>query len=151
MCQSPSRSGTRVLTLPTDRLEGSPILLDSSALLALCLDEPGADVVANAMSGSPMVAMTTANITECVSRLLRKGWDSRAVERFLGSLELAVVREELSLGLLAGELHARTRHIGLSTGDALCLAAAARDGYPVLTGDRVWATLDLGIPVVLIR
>jgi len=140
-----------VPTPPTEGLGCSPILLDSSALLALCLDEPGANVVASAMQDAPMVAMTAANIAECTSRLIRKGWEPRAVERFLASMELTVVREELSLGLLAGELHARTRHIGLSTGDALCLAAAARDGCPVLTADRVWATLDLGIPVVLIR
>jgi len=140
-----------VPTLPTEGLGGSPILLDSSALLALCLDEPGADDVASAMQDAPMVAMTTANIAECSSRLVQKGWEPRAVERFIASMELTVVREELSLGLLAGELHARTRQIGLSTGDALCLAAAARDGCPVLTADRMWATLDLGIQVVLIR
>jgi PIN domain nuclease of toxin-antitoxin system len=136
---------------PTESFAGGPILLDSSALLALCLDEPGAEVVAGAISSSPMVAMTAANIAEFTSRLLRKGWEPRAVEQFIASLEITVVREEMSLGLLAGELHGRTRHMGLSTGDALCLAAAAREGWPVLTADRAWATLDLGIPVVLIR
>ena len=136
---------------PTESFAGGPILLDSSALLALCLDEPGAEVVASAISGSPMVAMTAANIAECTSRLLRKGWEPRAVERFLASLEITVVREEMALGLLAGELHARTRGTGLSTGDAVCLAAAVREEWPVFTSDRAWATLDLGIPVILIR
>jgi PIN domain nuclease of toxin-antitoxin system len=35
--------------------------------------------------------------------------------------------------------------------DAFCLALAKDRGWPVLTTDRVWKTLDLGVEVTLIR
>jgi PIN domain nuclease of toxin-antitoxin system len=44
-----------------------------------------------------------------------------------------------------------TRHAGLSLGDRACLALGEGLGYPVITADRVWASLDLGIEVVVIR
>jgi PIN domain nuclease of toxin-antitoxin system len=40
---------------------------------------------------------------------------------------------------------------GLSLADRACLALAKQRGLPVLTADRIWQTLDLGVAVVLIR
>ena len=40
---------------------------------------------------------------------------------------------------------------GLSLGDRACLALALRLGYGVLTADRQWANLDLGLEIIMIR
>ena len=135
----------------TEALDIGPIMLDSSALLALCLNESGADSVERAIGASTQVFMTTANLAESTSRLLRMQWTVHEVETAIRDLDIQVVRDELALALLAGELHARTRHCGLSMGDALCLAAALREAWPVFTADRAWSTLELEIPVVVIR
>lgn len=128
-----------------------PILLDSSALLALCLHEPGGDQVERAVGASSHAYMTVTNVAESTSRLMCMGWTVPEVESAMTDLEIMVLPEDRSHGILAGELHARTRGTGLSTGDAVCLAAAVREEWPVFTSDRAWATLDLGIPVILIR
>jgi ribonuclease VapC len=39
----------------------------------------------------------------------------------------------------------------LSLADRACLALASRLGVPALTADRIWATLQLGIEVQIIR
>jgi len=41
--------------------------------------------------------------------------------------------------------------VGLSLGDRACLALALREQAPVLTGDRAWSKVDVGVEVVLIR
>ena len=103
------------------------------------------------MIAATVVHMTATNIAECTSQLLRRGWEVETIERVFADLEITVVHEELPYGILAGELHARTGHTGLSTGDALCLAAAVRDHLAVFTADRAWDTLDLGVPIIVIR
>jgi len=44
-----------------------------------------------------------------------------------------------------------TRSAGLSLADRACLALALRLGYGVLTADRQWSNLDIGLEVKLIR
>ena len=40
---------------------------------------------------------------------------------------------------------------GLSLGDRACIATAKHFGLPVIIADKVWARLDLGVEVRLIR
>ncbi|MBU6367657.1 MAG: type II toxin-antitoxin system VapC family toxin [Gemmatimonadetes bacterium] len=126
------------------------VLLDSSALLAFCLDEVGSDAVARALEEA-IPLMTATNVAECVSKLVQRGWHPDEVEALLRELDVTVITEDLALGVLAGEVHARTRAHGVSIGDARCLAAALRDQVPVLTADRAWGALDLGIAVEVVR
>jgi ribonuclease VapC len=44
-----------------------------------------------------------------------------------------------------------TRTHGLSICDRACLALAERLALPVVTADREWVSLDLGVTVTLIR
>jgi PIN domain nuclease of toxin-antitoxin system len=48
-------------------------------------------------------------------------------------------------------LRRQTRDHGLSLGDRACLALAVSLGLPVMTADRAWMALDLGIEVIVIR
>ena len=44
-----------------------------------------------------------------------------------------------------------TSKFGLSLGDRACLALALRLDLPVMTADRVWGKLQMGVEVQLIR
>ena len=50
-----------------------------------------------------------------------------------------------------GLLRVPTGHLGLSLADRACLALGQRLNLPVYTADRVWAQLQLSIPIHLIR
>jgi ribonuclease VapC len=95
--------------------------------------------------------MSAANYAEVISKLIDSGAtaaDAVAATRDL-SIEIAPLDAETAAD--AGGLRAVTGSRGLSLGDRACLALARREGLPVLTADRAWAGLDIGVEVVLIR
>jgi PIN domain nuclease of toxin-antitoxin system len=52
--------------------------------------------------------------------------------------------------VVVGELRSRTSRFGLSLGDGACLATGLIDGGQVVTLDRMWAEIDLDVPVVVL-
>lgn len=52
---------------------------------------------------------------------------------------------------IAGNLWKQTKELGLSLGDRACLALAQHLELPVLTADKIWQQLDIGVSIQLIR
>ena len=121
---------------------------DSSALLAIILGEPGADV-ANANIANAMVC--SVNLAEIFSRAEEKGIPVVKTERFLMGKEVQFVDFDADLARVVGVIRAKTRSRGLSIGDRACIALALRERATAVTADRVWAELDLPCKVELIR
>jgi ribonuclease VapC len=67
----------------------------------------------------------------------------------LQELGISVVPFDASDAQLAAELWPRARSLSLA--DRACLALGMRLNAPVLTADRAWADLDIGVNVRLIR
>jgi ribonuclease VapC len=127
----------------------SPVL-DASAVLALINREPGHDHVAALLSGA---VVSTVNWAEIVQKLAQHGHpDPTSVAEGIRSLGVRVEPFTPADAVRAGLLWSKTRHAGLSFGDRACLAVTQRvpEGEAI-TADRAWATLDLAIPVRLIR
>jgi len=126
------------------------VALDASALLALLLNEPGADVVAETLTDA---GMSSVNYAEVVSHFIHLGMPAAQVSAMLRPLPVAVIDADMSLATVAGELRAATAEAGLSLGDRFCLALARRDGIPAQTADRQWRTIAeaVGVEITLIR
>ena len=124
------------------------VTLDSSAILALLFGEPGGDRVAEAVGESVVSAV---NLAEIIAKLVESGYRDdqarRAVDGFLPS----VMPLDAALAIDTGTLRRKTRRQGLSLGDRACLALARRESAKVLTADRAWADLDIGVEIELIR
>ena len=124
------------------------VVLDASALLAVYLLEAGADKVTPVMQTAAVCAV---NVDEVLSKLADKG----AAERIIGIVEATLkgltVAYDFDLARRAARLRPLTRHAGISLGDRACLALAAREGLAVMTADKAWGKLDVGVEIRVIR
>jgi ribonuclease VapC len=129
-------------------------VLDASALLAYLANEPGADLVADAISGG--AGISTVNLAEALSTLATRGKDPGDVVSDLsarGLLGGALTVEPFTTAdaTEAARLRPLTRSAGLSLADRACLAVARRLGTAALTADHAWRGLGLEIDIRAIR
>ncbi len=135
----------------------SSVVLDASAVLALLFDEPGADVVEQAIRSYSAVLGAT-NLAEVLTKAVDKGIAAAALEERLARIDPlgAVLRieplTEADAVAIAG-LRPATRAAGLGLGDRACLALAKRLGAKCLTTDRAWKSVAqaIGVEVVVAR
>jgi ribonuclease VapC len=125
-------------------------ILDSSALLAVIVDEPGQEQVRPLLNNA---AVTAVNACEVVSKLISR---DVAVEQAIASvveMDIPIAPFDDRLAFEAATILPTTRPLGLSLGDRACLAYARLNGTSVLTADRAWKKLaaKLGIDIRVIR
>lgn len=116
------------------------VVLDASAVLAFLQDEPGATRVFEALENEICV-VSAANQAEIISKALDHGLALPAVQKLLADLNYLVVDTTVADGIAAGAMRLKTRQIGLSLGDRLCLALGQRLEAAVLTADRSWVEM----------
>ena len=126
------------------------IVIDASAILAILLDEPGAENVVGALAEGCCSAI---GVAEVATKLTENGIDRLAVSRSIHALALSIYPVEAEDAVDIGILRAATRKAGLSLGDRCCLALAQKLDLPVLTADRAWAGIAdaVGVEVRVIR
>jgi PIN domain nuclease of toxin-antitoxin system len=91
------------------------------------------------------------NYAEVLIKLVEDGLTAREAEQSVERFGFVVTSADAYGGLMAAGVEERSQRSGVSLGDKFCLALAEELGWPVLTTDRRWATLQLGIEVRLIR
>lgn len=124
------------------------VLFDSSALLALLHEEPGAAAVGPLV---PRAAMSAVNYAEVLTVLRRGGLAEALAVEVVERLALRLVPVDAAIARGAAGIVAAARAHGLSLGDAFCLATARAFNLPVVTADRAWAKLRLGVKITVVR
>lgn len=129
-------------------------VLDASAFLAYLRDEPGAEIVENALINGCYISII--NWVEVLSKIVDLGESPDEIIKRLrneglleNSLEIMACNDEDAINI--AKFRALTKSAGLSLGDRACLALGKRLNLPVLTADKVWTSLSLGITINLIR
>lgn len=124
------------------------VVVDASAVLAILKGEPFGDFDPERLVHATISAV---NFSEVAERLHSGGTGPDDVDRLTGLLSLNVVAFDEAQARAAARLRAATRPAGLSLADRACLALGLQRGEAVVTADRVWATLDIGVEIILIR
>ena len=110
----------------------SRAVLDSSAILAVLLSEPGEDVVAE-YKGDALVSAT--NLAEVAAKFADRGAIPAEWLYPFSLMRLEVVAFDEDQALASGQLRQSTRGLGLSLGDRACLQLAAARGLPAVTAE----------------
>jgi PIN domain nuclease of toxin-antitoxin system len=90
------------------------------------------------------------NLSEVVAKLADAGMPEGEIRSALDSLGLEVVPFDMGQAYRAGLLRPQTKAIGLSLGDRACMALAQARGSSVLTKDKAWTKVRIGLKVRVI-
>jgi PIN domain nuclease of toxin-antitoxin system len=124
------------------------IVFDSSAILALLKMESGHEIVSKNLE---QAIVSSVNFCEVVSFLSKKTQKQDEMIKFLRETFDCIEDFNIEQAKIAGSFISITKDYGLSLGDRACLALAKYKNIPVLTADKAWGKLNLGIKIKLIR
>ena len=128
------------------------IVLDASSVIALINREKGCEIVEKYLEEA---IISTVNFAEVISVVNRELFKSEA-DRIEGLKLITdtlpqIIDFDVNQAIISGELDSITKKYGLSLGGRACLALAKYKNIPVLTADKTWSKLNLGIKIKLIR
>jgi ribonuclease VapC len=130
----------------------SKIVIDSSAMIALLEQEEGAQIVKENLNNA---IISTVNLSEVITVINRKIIGDEAAQeealRLLKNTFPNVISFEEEQAIIAASFDEITKQYGLSLGDRACLALAKHKNLPVLTADKIWQKLEIGVDIQLIR
>ena len=121
--------------------------MDASAVLAILFGERGADVAAASARGAQL---STVNLTEILEKIARRTGTCDAVLPTLAELKIDIVPFDQHQARLAADLKPRVGKND-SFADRACLSLALASALPVVSADRAWADLDIGVDIRMIR
>ncbi len=125
------------------------VVLDSSAIMAVLLNEAGSAHVEPHLLGAHVSAVVLA---EVVGINARSGQPEDQIRFVLDAMELQVHELSIDRAWQVGLMLPITRHLGLSFGDRACVALGIELQLPVMTGDRAWQKLVMpGLDIRMIR
>lgn len=129
-------------------MNGDEVVADASAILAALKNEPFARIAPQRMIRASISAV---NLSEVLTKLAADGLNEAQADAAVAAMDLRVLAFDRQQAGVAAQLWLATRRAGLSLGDRACLALGITLGCPVVTADRAWARVDVGVDVVLIR
>lgn len=124
------------------------VVLDASAAIALLRRETGEEYVESRLTGA---AISAVNYSEVIKKAVERGGNVTEARAHLDFLQLAVIPFDTNQACLAASLWPAARPYGLSFADRCCLALGVNLGRTILTADRDWLSLDVGVSIEAIR
>lgn len=127
----------------------SKIVFDSSALIALLGKEKGHDFIEEHIKDAIISTVNVAEVYKyCVEN---EGLSEDNINNLMKMLDVKIVDFCNEQALISASLINETKKYGLSLGDRACIALAIHGNHSIITCDRVWKNLNVGIEFMLAR
>ena len=110
--------------------------------------EPGGDLVADIVGHAVISAV---NMAETIAKLVEKGMTLSQATHSVRIFQMQIEPLDEKLAVTVAALRAPTTNLGLSLGDLACLAVAQKLNMPIMTADKIWAKLEMGVEIKIIR
>ncbi|MFO0942077.1 MAG: PIN domain-containing protein [Pirellulales bacterium] len=122
-------------------------VIDASTVLAVCRQETGMQE-ARLLMRSGLISAVNLHEVLMKSQSDNKREHAESIVRLAG---LRVVGFDETQARLATDIAEKTRGMNLSLADRACLSLGRSRNLPIVSGDRLWAELDVGVEVILFR
>jgi ribonuclease VapC len=131
-------------------IEESALIIEASALVSMCLREPGFEILAAKVDSRGRLLMSAPTLLETfiVVDARRRQDASNTLSRFVGLLEVVPFDQELAeIARVAYRLYGKgTGHPAqLNFGDCFSYALSKRTGYPLLCSGNDFRQTDIRI------
>jgi PIN domain nuclease of toxin-antitoxin system len=128
------------------------IVVDTSAVIALINREEGFEVVEKYIGNAVISSVNFSEVITVANRELFETEEERVEGlKLIRNTFSHIIEFDAEQAIIAASFDPLTRKYGLSLDDRACLALAQQQKLPVLTADKVWKELELGIEIQLIR
>lgn len=120
-------------------------VFDSSAVLAIIYDEPGRAIAEARLDRG---VISSVNVAEVLGDYVASGrGDLSDAREVFDGLRLPIIAPDYQQAARAAGLRRR----GLSLADRFCLALGEAEGERIVTGDQLWADVNVTVPIEFIR
>ena len=126
----------------------SKLVVDASVLLAVLLNEESTKEVERLLSSSVMSAV---NFSEVAAKLADIDMSEKKIREILESLPIEVYPFDKKQAYISGLLRPITKSRGLSFGDRACLSLGMLLKSSVVTMDKAWKNLNIGVEIKVLR
>lgn len=125
------------------------VIIDSSVILAIAKNERLND---EAYVYAQDAIISSVNACEVLTKFIdRVGLTADESIDAVNGFKLIIEPFDQKHFYQAAMMYPQTKKLGLSLGDRACLALGMHYKLPVITADRAWAKLDIGVNVRVIR
>ena len=125
------------------------IVFDSSALITLFAKELGYEFVRQNLRYAIISSVNIAEVYKyCIEVQNLTEDDSINLIKLSGIKIIDFCKEQ---AIISAKIIKKTKQYGLSLGDRSCIALAIFKNCPILTCDKIWKKVDLGVEFIMAR
>lgn len=127
----------------------SKIVFDASALIALFAKEKGYELIKSHMKDAVISSVNIAEVYKYCIEVQNLTKDE--TQTLIKLADIKIIDFDDEQALITAEIVNKTKQYGLSLADRACIALAIIKNTSIVTCDRIWQKVDIGVEFIMAR